>query len=76
LLIDAALGIGEETIKTQLARGLVFLRQKLGRAGTPVTSAGLLTVFASIPTYAASPALKAGLAAAASERLIAAAHSA
>jgi RNA polymerase sigma-70 factor (ECF subfamily) len=69
-----ALGIAEETIKTQLARGLEFLRAKLGRAGMAATSAGLVSVFASIPTYAAPATLKAGLAAAASERLIAAAQ--
>jgi RNA polymerase sigma-70 factor (ECF subfamily) len=69
-----ALGCPPVTIRQQLARGLERLRDKLGRAGFAVTSAGLLTVFANLPTYAAPPAFKASLAAAASERLIAAAH--
>jgi RNA polymerase sigma factor (sigma-70 family) len=70
----AALGIPARTIETQLGRGLERLREKLFRAGFAVTSAGLLTVFASLPTYAAPPAFKASLAAAASERFVAAAR--
>jgi RNA polymerase sigma-70 factor (ECF subfamily) len=66
-----ALGVPAGTIRKQLARGLERLRAKLGRAGFAVTSAGLLTVLADIPTYAASPAFKASLIA--SERLVAAA---
>jgi RNA polymerase sigma factor (sigma-70 family) len=63
-----AMGTPAGTIAIRLARGLEQLRVKLGRAGFAMTSAGLLAVFASIPTYAASPALKASLTA--SERLV------
>jgi RNA polymerase sigma factor (sigma-70 family) len=60
------------TVASQLARGLELLRQKLGRAGFAVTSAGLLSMFASIPTYAAPPALTANLAAMGSAQFAAA----
>lgn len=63
-----ALGLSARTIATQLARGLEHLRKKLGRAGFAMTSAGLLALFASIPTYAAPPSLKNSLLSAASER--------
>jgi RNA polymerase sigma-70 factor (ECF subfamily) len=66
----AALGIPARTIETQIGRGLERLREKLCRAGFALTSAGLLTVFASVPTYAAPPVLKASMAAVASERLV------
>jgi RNA polymerase sigma factor (sigma-70 family) len=69
-----ALGAPAGTIATHLARGLERLRQKLGRAGFAVTSAGLLTLFASLPTYAAPPTLKASFGAVASERFVAAAR--
>jgi len=68
------LGVPSVTIRQQLARGLERLRAKLGCAGFAITSAGLLTIFANLPTYAAPPAFKAGLAAVASERLAAAAR--
>jgi RNA polymerase sigma factor (sigma-70 family) len=67
-----ALGAPASTIANQLARGLEQLREKLGRAGFAVTSAGLLSICASLPTYAAPSALKAGLIAVGSERLAAA----
>jgi RNA polymerase sigma factor (sigma-70 family) len=67
-----ALGAPPSTIANQLARGLEQLRDKLGRAGFAMTSAGLLAVFASLPTYAASAEFKAGVIA--SQRLAAAGH--
>jgi RNA polymerase sigma factor (sigma-70 family) len=67
-----ALGAPASTIANQLARGLEQLRKKLGRAGFAVTSAGLLSICASLPTYAAPSALKAGLISVGSERLAAA----
>jgi RNA polymerase sigma-70 factor (ECF subfamily) len=67
-----ALGIPTITLAKQLERGLERLRDKLGRAGFAITSAGLLTVMASLPTYAAPPTLRASIGAAASERLAAA----
>jgi RNA polymerase sigma factor (sigma-70 family) len=65
-----ALGTPVATIAKQLARGLERLRDKLGRAGFAVTSAGVLTIFSSIPTYAAPPTLMASLTSVASERLL------
>jgi RNA polymerase sigma factor (sigma-70 family) len=65
-----ALGASSGTVAKQLARGLEQLREKLGRAGLAFTSAGLLAMFANLPTYAAPPALKASLVA--SERFLAA----
>jgi RNA polymerase sigma factor (sigma-70 family) len=53
----AALGISLKTIETQLGRGLERLRGKLVRAGFAISSAGLLAVFSSLPSYSASPAL-------------------
>jgi RNA polymerase sigma factor (sigma-70 family) len=67
-----ALGAPASTIANQLARGLEQLREKLGRAGFAITSAGLLSICASLPTYAAPAALKIGLIAVGSERLAAA----
>jgi RNA polymerase sigma factor (sigma-70 family) len=58
-----ALGIPPGTIRVYLARGLKQLRAKLCHAGFSVTSAGLLAIFTTLPTYAASPTFKAGLAA-------------
>jgi RNA polymerase sigma-70 factor (ECF subfamily) len=69
-----ALGTPVATIAKQLSRGLERLRNKLGRAGFAVTSAGLIAMFSSAPSYAAPPALKASLLSVASERLIAASH--
>jgi RNA polymerase sigma factor (sigma-70 family) len=56
-----ALGAPMGTVAARLARGLNLLRQKLGHAGYAVTSAGLLTLVGSLPTYATPPELKAGL---------------
>jgi RNA polymerase sigma factor (sigma-70 family) len=67
-----ALRTSAGTVASQLSRGLELLRQKLGRAGYAVTSAGLLAVFANIPTYAAPPSLTSSLIAIGSERLAAA----
>jgi RNA polymerase sigma-70 factor (ECF subfamily) len=67
-----AMGVPSVTIRSLLARGLERLRNKLDRAGFAVTSAGLLTMFSNIPSYAAPPALKASLLSAASERFVAA----
>jgi RNA polymerase sigma factor (sigma-70 family) len=64
----AALGAPADRIAKQISRGLEKLRAKLGRAGFAVTTAGLVTVISSLPTYAAPPALKASLAA--SESLV------
>lgn len=65
-----ALGISTVTIAKQIERGLQKLRGKLGRAGFAVTSAGLLAVMASLPSYAATPEFKATLTS--TERLMAA----
>jgi RNA polymerase sigma factor (sigma-70 family) len=64
-----ALGASAGTVAKQLARGLEQLREKLGRAGLAFTSAGLLAMFSSLPTYSATPSFKASLVA--SERLMA-----
>jgi RNA polymerase sigma factor (sigma-70 family) len=64
-----ALGMPPETLRTRLARGLEQLRGKLGRAGFAVSSAGLIAIFSSQPSYAASPALISSLTA--TRRLVA-----
>jgi RNA polymerase sigma factor (sigma-70 family) len=51
----AALGIPARTVETQLGRGLDRLRGMLVRTGFAVTSAGLVTMFSSLPSYSASP---------------------
>jgi hypothetical protein len=56
-----ALGAPLGTVAKQLARGLEHLRARLTRAGFAVTSAGLLALLTTIPTYAASPEFKASL---------------
>jgi RNA polymerase sigma-70 factor (ECF subfamily) len=57
----AALGIPARTIETQLGRGLDRLRDKLLRAGFAVTSAGVISLFTSAPSFAASPAFLSSL---------------
>jgi RNA polymerase sigma-70 factor (ECF subfamily) len=56
-----ALGAPADRIAKQLSRGVEKLRVILGRAGFAATSAGLLTMVTSLPTYAASPAFNASL---------------
>jgi RNA polymerase sigma-70 factor (ECF subfamily) len=56
-----ALGIPPETLRTHLARGIERLRGILKRGGFAVTSAGLITLFSNLPTYAASPAFVSSL---------------
>jgi hypothetical protein len=50
------LGVPTITLAKQLERGLEHLRGKLGRAGFAVTSAGLISIFSTSPSYSASPA--------------------
>jgi hypothetical protein len=69
-----ALGTPAGTIASSLARGLEQLRDKLGRLGFAVTSAGLLALLTGLPAHAAPAALKASLASVASERFVAAAR--
>jgi RNA polymerase sigma factor (sigma-70 family) len=72
----AALGIPVKTLEKRISRGLERLREKFGRAGFALTSAGLLTMLASLPTYAAQPALKASLASIATKGVVSAGRAA